>query len=104
MSSGTDFKVIIVGAGIAGLCLANMLEKFDINYVILEAHSEVAPKAGAGIALLPNGLRILDQIGCYDQILKLPQQCQTELVCRDAKGKRIFSIPECREELERRCV
>ncbi|KAG7054522.1 hypothetical protein JMJ77_0007002 [Colletotrichum scovillei] len=60
------FKIVIVGGSVAGLALANMLEKFDIDYVVLEAYPEIAPQVGASIGLLPNGLRILDQLGCYE--------------------------------------
>lgn len=55
------FKVVIAGASVSGLSLANMLEKFNIDYVILEAYPNVAPQLGASIGLLPSGLRILDQ-------------------------------------------
>ncbi|RYO66870.1 hypothetical protein AA0113_g4951 [Alternaria arborescens] len=47
-----------------------MLEKFDIDYVLLEGHSSIAPQLGASVGLLPTGLRILDQLGCYDEIEK----------------------------------
>ncbi|KAK2039900.1 FAD/NAD(P)-binding domain-containing protein [Colletotrichum somersetense] len=57
-----SFKVVVVGGGVAGLTLANMLQKFDIDFVVLEAHGEIAPPIGASIGLFPNGLRILDQI------------------------------------------
>ncbi|KAJ3938327.1 uncharacterized protein N0V96_011572 [Colletotrichum fioriniae] len=60
------FKIVIVGGSVAGLALANMLEKFNIGYVVLEAYPEIAPQVGASIGLLPNGLRILDQLGCYE--------------------------------------
>ncbi|GKT59841.1 FAD dependent monooxygenase [Colletotrichum tofieldiae] len=40
------FKVIIVGGSISGLSLANMLEKFGIEYVLLEGHSVIAPQPG----------------------------------------------------------
>lgn len=68
MRSSTDFKIIIVGGGIAGLTLALMLEKFDIDYILLEARKEFAPQIGASIGMLPNGLLILDQLGCYEDI------------------------------------
>ncbi|KAI0853831.1 putative monooxygenase [Daldinia vernicosa] len=73
MKPGGEFKVIIVGGGIAGLTLANMLERFGLNYILLESHSEIAPQVGASIGLFPNGLRILDQLGCYEQILEIFQ-------------------------------
>ncbi|KAJ8105786.1 hypothetical protein ONZ43_g7285 [Nemania bipapillata] len=60
-------KVLIVGGGIAGLTLANALQHApaNIEYLILEARDTLAPQLGAGIALVPNGSRILDQLGIY---------------------------------------
>ena len=63
------FKVIIVGGSVSGLSVANMLERFDIDYVLLEAYPTIAPQVGASIGILPNGFRILDQLGCYEPIL-----------------------------------
>ncbi|MBE3049705.1 FAD-dependent monooxygenase [Candidatus Bathyarchaeota archaeon] len=62
------FKVVIVGGSVSGLTLANMLEKFGIDYILLEAHTKIVPQLGASIGLLPSGLRILEQIGCYESI------------------------------------
>ena len=64
----STFRVIIVGGGIAGLTLANSLERAGVDYVLLERRGELAPQVGASIWLLPNGLRILDQLGVYDEI------------------------------------
>ncbi|KAL2849403.1 hypothetical protein BJX68DRAFT_267254 [Aspergillus pseudodeflectus] len=65
-------KIIIVGAGIAGLTLAKALEEIPpsassppIEYIVLEGRPELAPQQGAGIALAPGGSRILDQLGVY---------------------------------------
>ncbi|CAH0057356.1 unnamed protein product [Clonostachys solani] len=68
MEHTKDFKVIVVGGGVAGLTLALMLEKFDIDYVLLEARKEFAPQVGASIGMMPNGLLVLDQLGCYEDI------------------------------------
>jgi 2-polyprenyl-6-methoxyphenol hydroxylase-like FAD-dependent oxidoreductase len=62
------FKVVIVGGGIAGLTLANSLERAGIDYILHERRGEIAPQVGASIGLLPNGCRILDQLGVYDEI------------------------------------
>ncbi|KAK1641495.1 hypothetical protein BDP81DRAFT_478845 [Colletotrichum phormii] len=61
-------KVIIACESIFSLPLAKMLEQFDIEYILLEPHSTIAPQFGASIGLLPNGLRILDQLVCYEKI------------------------------------
>lgn len=63
------FRVLIAGGGIAGLTLANCLQHAGIDYLLLEARSVLAPQLGASIGLGPNGSRILDQLGCYDDII-----------------------------------
>lgn len=66
----SHYPVAIVGGGVAGLTLALALEKQGIHYVLIEAHDSLAPDEGASIGLLPNGLRILDQLGLIDEIEK----------------------------------
>ena len=63
-------KVLIVGGGIAGLTLANALEQapVDFEYIVLESRDHLTPQLGAGIALLPHGSRILDQLGVYAEL------------------------------------
>lgn len=64
-------RVIIVGGSVAGLTLAHGLHHNDIDFVVLEASEEMAPHIGASIVVLPNGLRILDQLGICDDIIKM---------------------------------
>ncbi|KAI5927509.1 FAD binding domain protein [Camillea tinctor] len=101
MGDEKNFKVVIVGGGVAGLTLANMLEKFDIDYILLESHGDIAPAVGASIGMLANGLRILDQIGCYDDILALPQQLINTSHTRNSKGKSLFCYHDVSEHLTR---
>lgn len=62
-------KVIIVGGGIAGLTMANALEKADIDYTLLERRTLFDPQVGASIGIGPGGMRILDQVGAAQEIL-----------------------------------
>lgn len=62
MGTKTDFRVIIGGGGITGLTLANMLQLYGIDFVLLESNSDLTPKGCGGISLLPQGNRILDQL------------------------------------------
>lgn len=71
MKDRKNFKVIIAGGSVAGLSLANMLQKNGIDYLVLEAYPEIAPQVGASIGLIPHGLRVLDQLGVYEDIRKL---------------------------------
>jgi 2-polyprenyl-6-methoxyphenol hydroxylase-like FAD-dependent oxidoreductase len=86
-SKKKDLRVVIVGGGVAGLALANMLERFDIDYVLLEAYRDIAPQVGASIVMMANGLRILDQLGIYDSLAKLPCDPVTIMYQRDEHGK-----------------
>jgi 2-polyprenyl-6-methoxyphenol hydroxylase-like FAD-dependent oxidoreductase len=61
-------RVIIAGGSNAGLTLAHSLYHNDIDFVLLEARNEIAPQVGASIVILPNGARILDQLGIFDNI------------------------------------
>lgn len=63
-------RVIIAGGSITGLCLALLLERVGIDFIVLEAHVDIAPPAGAGTVCNANGFRILDQLGAYDDVMK----------------------------------
>ncbi|PHH80458.1 hypothetical protein CDD80_1468 [Ophiocordyceps camponoti-rufipedis] len=62
------FKVIIVGGSITGLTLAHSLHRIGVDYIVLEKRSEIVLQEGASIGILPNGARILDQLGLYTLI------------------------------------
>ncbi|KAH8890413.1 FAD binding domain-containing protein [Thozetella sp. PMI_491] len=68
--AGNNVKIVIVGGSVTGLTLANVLERLDIDYVLLEAYEKLAPQLGASLALFPNGLRVMDQLGCYEAFMK----------------------------------
>ncbi|KAL2842634.1 hypothetical protein BJX68DRAFT_270569 [Aspergillus pseudodeflectus] len=67
----SDFTVIIVGGSIAGLTLSHCLNAAGIKNIVLEKHGEIAAQVGASIGVLPNGGRILDQLGIFHRIEKL---------------------------------
>ncbi|KAH8646226.1 hypothetical protein BX600DRAFT_157932 [Xylariales sp. PMI_506] len=102
MAPQPSFKVVIAGGSIAGLTLANMLEQFGIDYVLLEAYAEIAPQLGASIGLMPNGLRILDQIGCYDPVQKEMGQYSQAAYVRRSDGSVIATTDLMWNHLEQR--
>ncbi|KAF5258648.1 hypothetical protein FOXYS1_10763 [Fusarium oxysporum] len=89
MQENSQFKVIIVGAGVTGLTLAHCLAKAGIDFVLLDK-GVVAPRFGTTITLQPHGCRILHQLGCLDAVLA---KCDTMggAHCRDATGKSFAS-------------
>lgn len=96
-------RVLIVGGSIAGLALANMLEQTGIDYLVLEKY-QVAPQLGASIALLPNSTRILDQIGCWEAVLKNVRASDAfrNMQTRDPAGKLLSSGPHFGQSVEER--
>lgn len=72
-----SFKVAIVGGSITGLATALHLERLGIDWVLLEGRSEIAPQLGASIALSPNGLAILSQLGCFSKVDEHSHPMQT---------------------------
>ncbi|KAI8661051.1 FAD-binding-3 domain-containing protein [Fusarium keratoplasticum] len=93
MAQDPPFKVVIVGASVAGLSLANMLQANDIDFVVLEAYPSIAPQVGASIGLLPHGNRILDQLGLYEKILQVAEPVNT-FSFREPSGLPLASYPD----------
>lgn len=61
-------KVIILGGGTAGLCLAISLRYFGIEVKVYEKRPQPGD-AGAGIIIAPNALQALEPFGITDQII-----------------------------------
>lgn len=69
--ASTNLRVLIVGAGIAGLTLAGLLEKRGLKPVVVERDSEKKfNKSGYMIGLMPLGGRVLTALGLRDAYLK----------------------------------
>ncbi|APA15879.1 hypothetical protein sscle_15g106490 [Sclerotinia sclerotiorum 1980 UF-70] len=75
MAGKPQMKVVIVGGSIAGLTLAHCLARYGIDYVVLERRSDIAPQVGASVSLMPNGSRILDQLGMFDTVSENIEPC-----------------------------
>ncbi|KAF8982508.1 hypothetical protein BGZ46_001120 [Entomortierella lignicola] len=65
-----QIAVIIIGAGIAGLMLAILLEQIDMPYHIFERASEVR-QLGSAMAFDGCSFPALEQLGLYEEIKKI---------------------------------
>jgi 2-polyprenyl-6-methoxyphenol hydroxylase-like FAD-dependent oxidoreductase len=54
-------QVVIVGAGVGGLCAAIALRRFGLGVVVLERAAELR-EVGAGVLLWPNAMRVLRRL------------------------------------------
>ncbi|MCF9046133.1 FAD-dependent urate hydroxylase HpxO [Acinetobacter nectaris] len=66
-------KIVIIGAGIAGLTAGIALKKFGYQVVIYEQVKEIRP-VGAAISLWPNGVKCLNYLGLKDKVAALGGQ------------------------------
>jgi len=65
----STLTVTIVGGGIGGLALANMLEQANIDYLVLEKASNVKP-LGSSLGLDASTLPCMAQLGLLDDFNK----------------------------------
>lgn len=63
------FKVLIAGGSLVGLGLALALERAGIDYELFEK-GEFATQLGASIGIHPHTIRILEQLGVWQDIEK----------------------------------
>lgn len=63
------FKVLIVGGSLVGLGLALVLERAEIKYELFEK-GLFAPQLGASIGLHPHTIKILQQLGVWEDFEK----------------------------------
>lgn len=68
------FKVIIVGGGPAGLTAAHVLSRAGMEYVVLERRPSVNIDFGASLALWPQSLRFLSQLGLLGRLQDLGEE------------------------------
>ncbi|KAL4885604.1 hypothetical protein BJY04DRAFT_205340 [Aspergillus karnatakaensis] len=90
------FHIVIIGGSIAGLTLAHCLlrspQSKNITFTILESKSQIAPPLGAGIALLPNGARILDQLSLFNELEAATEPLRETYFWR-SNGKLLHGYP-----------
>lgn len=94
------FKVLIIGGSVSGLTLANALDRANIDFLVLEKRPDIVFGAGAALGLLPNGLRILDQLNVTSELMTLGTPIHT-MINRWKDGE-TFSTSHFTQRVEKR--
>ncbi|KAF9992594.1 hypothetical protein BGZ79_002880 [Entomortierella chlamydospora] len=84
-------EVLIIGAGIAGLTLAILLEQIDIPYHIFERAAEVKP-LGSAMSFTASIFPALEQLGIYEEFKKV-SKAYTHVDFYNADLKMMGNIP-----------
>lgn len=85
-------RVIIVGAGVAGLTTGLGLKKTGHDPVILEQVTEIK-EVGAGIQLAPNAARILERFECLEELLQAATMLKKNSLRRYANNEELGTAP-----------
>lgn len=72
--------ILIAGGGIAGLSVALALEQFGFSATVFE-QSALSDKAGAGIQISPNAVRLLDHLGVLPHLQSTAIEPKAVLLC-----------------------
>ncbi|KAG0038158.1 hypothetical protein BGZ83_003205, partial [Gryganskiella cystojenkinii] len=83
-------KILIVGAGLAGLTLGMILQKSDIPYEIFESAPAIRP-VGAAMVFGPTLAPMFKQCGIYDEFVALGKKNESINVL-NSKGGKEYSV------------
>jgi 2-polyprenyl-6-methoxyphenol hydroxylase-like FAD-dependent oxidoreductase len=82
-------RILIAGAGIAGLTLATLLHRQGHEVVVVEQRPR-AGDTGYALALWPHGTRVLHAVGVYDEVVERSVAMQ-RYTARDERGRLLSS-------------
>ena len=85
---GVALRAVVVGGGIGGTAAALALARAGIDVGVYEQARQLT-EVGAGVALAPNGLRMLERLGVGDEVARLgARHVSTELRLADGQPAR----------------
>ncbi|OLT43176.1 fumarate reductase [Saccharomonospora sp. CUA-673] len=92
MAASQSYEVVVVGAGLGGLCAALSLRQRGLRVTVVEAAAELG-EIGAGIQTAPNASRILMGLGLRRKLEAVRTQPEDQVRRRWADGSIIAQLP-----------
>ncbi|MFC4637908.1 FAD-dependent monooxygenase [Deinococcus hohokamensis] len=83
-------SVLIVGAGIGGLGLAQALSRAGVRVQVIEKVTSLRP-VGAGLILSGNALRVMQRLGLFEAVMQVGQPLVSACLT-DAAGRNLQSM------------
>jgi 2-polyprenyl-6-methoxyphenol hydroxylase-like FAD-dependent oxidoreductase len=92
MSMNRPRRVVVIGAGPAGLATAIALRRAEVEAVVYE-HGDGLNKEGTGLTLWPNGFAALDAFGAGDAVCAVAAAA-AGMAMRSCAGQVLYDISE----------
>ncbi|GLP86737.1 FAD-dependent monooxygenase [Tritonibacter mobilis] len=86
-----DIRITVIGAGIGGLAVAYLLQRFGAQVTVLEQAEEIS-EVGAGLQVTPNGVAVLQEMGLADDLAWCSQRARAVVLRHHREGREVLRL------------
>lgn len=86
-----DIRITVIGAGIGGLAVAYLLQRFGAQVTVLEQAEEIS-EVGAGLQVTPNGVAVLQAMGLADDLAWCSQRARAVVLRHHREGREVLRL------------
>ena len=86
-----DIRVTVIGAGIGGLAVAQLLRAKGAQVTVLEQAEQIS-EVGAGLQVTPNGVAVLRAMGLADDLAWCAQRARAVVLRHHREGREVLRL------------